>query len=134
MQPRSIRYFFLGYDSLTKAYRLFNPWTRKIVISKDVVFDEKVLGIKKTMQPNLIDQKMNIDLTIEDGVEPKIAPDVTLEVFLNPQPYIEQTIDIRDCTSTSVTSHHITSHRGGGVKIVYHGVNCRTDRLQITVD
>jgi hypothetical protein len=31
----------VGFDSSTKGYR-FNLWTKKIVISKDVVIDESI--------------------------------------------------------------------------------------------
>lgn len=33
--------FFFGVSESFKAYKLFNPLTKKIVISKDVVFDEE---------------------------------------------------------------------------------------------
>ena len=32
---------FLGVSDKSKAYKLFNPSTMKIIISRDVVFDEK---------------------------------------------------------------------------------------------
>ena len=32
---------FLGVSDNSKAYKLYNPSTMKIVISRDVVFDEK---------------------------------------------------------------------------------------------
>jgi hypothetical protein len=32
--------FFLGYDEQSKAYRAFDPITRKFHISRDIVFDE----------------------------------------------------------------------------------------------
>lgn len=35
-----MRAVLLGYEPLTKAYRLYNPTTRKVIISRDVVFDE----------------------------------------------------------------------------------------------
>lgn len=32
---------FIGYCEISKAYRLYNPKTHKVVISRDVIFDEK---------------------------------------------------------------------------------------------
>ncbi|PHT90442.1 hypothetical protein T459_05555 [Capsicum annuum] len=32
---------FLGVSYQSKAYKLFNPNTKKILISRDVIFDEK---------------------------------------------------------------------------------------------
>ena len=68
--------FFLGYDLVTKPYRLFNPWTRKNVLSKDVIFDEKILGIKNIKQPTPIDQHTTPDL--DTGRE--IAPTALAEL------------------------------------------------------
>ena len=31
---------FIGYNDESKGYRLFNPKTKKLVISRDVIFDE----------------------------------------------------------------------------------------------
>lgn len=39
--PKSVDTIFVGYCENTKGYRLFNPRTNKIVISRDVVFMEK---------------------------------------------------------------------------------------------
>jgi hypothetical protein len=32
---------FIGYESGTKGYSFFDPSTKKLVISRDVIFDEK---------------------------------------------------------------------------------------------
>lgn len=40
----------LGIEPGSKAYRLFNPSTRRIVVSRDVVFDEKATGAGKKHQ------------------------------------------------------------------------------------
>ncbi|KAG8496341.1 hypothetical protein CXB51_007486 [Gossypium anomalum] len=47
LEPRSIKYVFLGYKAGVKVYKLWCPEDRKVVISRDVVFD------KTTMLPNL---------------------------------------------------------------------------------
>jgi hypothetical protein len=38
--PKAIEGFLLGYDSNTKAYRVFNKSSRLVEVSSDVVFDE----------------------------------------------------------------------------------------------
>jgi hypothetical protein len=48
LERKAIRTTLLGYDDLSKAYRCFDPTTRKIFISKDVVFDETCLGLAST--------------------------------------------------------------------------------------
>ncbi|KAG8481120.1 hypothetical protein CXB51_025896 [Gossypium anomalum] len=47
LEPRSIKYVFLGYKAGVKGYKLWCPENRKVVISRDVVFDETA------MLPNL---------------------------------------------------------------------------------
>ncbi|KAG8478507.1 hypothetical protein CXB51_028390 [Gossypium anomalum] len=47
LEPRSIKFVFLGYKAGVKGYKLWCPENRKVVISRDVVFD------KTAMLPNL---------------------------------------------------------------------------------
>lgn len=41
LSDRSRKMAFIGYESGTKGYMLFDPSTKKLVISRDVIFDEK---------------------------------------------------------------------------------------------
>ena len=41
LEDRSKKYVFIGYDEKTKAYRLFNPITKKVIMSRDVQVDEE---------------------------------------------------------------------------------------------
>ena len=43
LDPRSKKCFFVGYDYVMKRYRLWDPTTHKIVISRDVIFYESSL-------------------------------------------------------------------------------------------
>ena len=40
VDSKSQKMIFVGYSSTSKAYRLWNPVKKEIVISRDVVFDE----------------------------------------------------------------------------------------------
>ena len=40
IDDRSEKYIFIGYSDQSKAYRLFNPITKKFVVSRDVKFLE----------------------------------------------------------------------------------------------
>ena len=42
LEDRSTLMVFLGYAEGTKAYRLYDPRRDKVLVSHDVVFDEKV--------------------------------------------------------------------------------------------
>lgn len=41
LDDKGVKCIFLGVSEESKAYRLFNPITKKIIISRDVVFDEE---------------------------------------------------------------------------------------------
>lgn len=41
LDDKSKRYIFIGYDSSSKGYKLYNPNSGKMVISRDVEFDEE---------------------------------------------------------------------------------------------
>jgi hypothetical protein len=45
MGSKSIRCICIGYDEALKSYRCYNPETWKIIISRDVVFKENVMGV-----------------------------------------------------------------------------------------
>jgi hypothetical protein len=38
LSDRSSKMVFIGYESGTKGYRFFDPSTKKLVISRDVIF------------------------------------------------------------------------------------------------
>ena len=43
LDPRSKKWIFVGYDDVTKGYRLWDPTSHNIFISIDVIFDESSL-------------------------------------------------------------------------------------------
>jgi hypothetical protein len=54
MDSKTIKGMFVGYDMESKAYRIYDPLRRKVIISRDVVFDESKVGFHHltTPQPN----------------------------------------------------------------------------------
>ena len=41
LDPKSKKYIFLGYVKGVKGYKFWDPVAKKIVISRDVLFDEQ---------------------------------------------------------------------------------------------
>ncbi|KAA0039326.1 copia-type polyprotein [Cucumis melo var. makuwa] len=41
LDDKSEKYIFVGYDVSSKGYKLYNPVTKKMIVSRDVVFDEE---------------------------------------------------------------------------------------------
>ncbi|KAJ4703078.1 Retrovirus-related Pol polyprotein from transposon TNT 1-94 [Melia azedarach] len=41
LDDKSQSFIFIGYDSSSKGYKLYNPNSKKIMISRDVIFDEE---------------------------------------------------------------------------------------------
>ncbi len=42
LDPKAKKCIFIGYSLEQKGYRCFNPSTRKLQVSRDVMFDEMV--------------------------------------------------------------------------------------------
>ncbi|KAG8486393.1 hypothetical protein CXB51_019730 [Gossypium anomalum] len=40
LDDKGVKCIFIGYEKRSKAYRLYNPLTKKVIISRDVEFDE----------------------------------------------------------------------------------------------
>jgi hypothetical protein len=49
MQPKSFRCMFVGYDDRSKGYCYFNPLTKKVIVSKDVVFGEHSIRLSSSL-------------------------------------------------------------------------------------
>lgn len=54
LDKRAEAEIFVGYNTVSKAYRIFQPHTKKILISRDVHFMENEQGNWKEAQPTSI--------------------------------------------------------------------------------
>ena len=74
LDDKSKKCIFVGYGDIRMRYKLYNPITKKVIISRDVIFEED-----KTWQWN-DDQEavkwISTDLILEDVVE---VPTVLVE-------------------------------------------------------
>jgi hypothetical protein len=41
LDDRGEKFIFVGYNEESKAYKLYNPLTNKVVVSRDVIFSEE---------------------------------------------------------------------------------------------
>ncbi|KAG8481484.1 hypothetical protein CXB51_026330 [Gossypium anomalum] len=86
LEPRSIKCVFLGYKAGVKGYKLWCPENRKVVISRDVVFDETA------MLPNLSlkdcsnkENQKQVEHQINTESTPQVSTKIENRVTSSPQ-------------------------------------------------
>ena len=52
IRQKARKCIFLGYEDVTKGYRLYDPIKACVIHSRDIVFDKTSLGIEKEQQKN----------------------------------------------------------------------------------
>ena len=71
LEDKSLKCVFLGVSETSKAYKLYDPLTKKVVISRDVIFDEKKTW---TWEEKItVNQQIPVDLE-EEQTEAPIQP------------------------------------------------------------
>lgn len=67
LQLRSIIGIFISYDKYTKGYKIYFHHFKKIIISRNVIFEEnKFIDYKKTQDENLTNKSIEIEISIEE--------------------------------------------------------------------
>jgi hypothetical protein len=87
LEPRAAKCIFLGYQPSVKGYKLRNPQTRKVVLSRNVIFNESAMfydnlsvdapveGEKISVQmEHLIDTPDVDNVAVQDTPSAKISP------------------------------------------------------------
>jgi Integrase core domain len=122
LDAKAIKCIFLGYAEGTKGYRLWNPATRKVIISRDVVFieSETYAGAKSNsgssldlgdeivwnsqqsppLAPTDDEENENVNLD-DDESDPSILPSAVVENHLPPSEEAEDKIVIEISPSTT---------------------------------
>ena len=70
LDSRTIQCLFMGFDSETKAYRLYNQSRRKIIISWDVIFDETKVGLHR-LKPGQPAENTMLTFSSQTNAEPR---------------------------------------------------------------
>jgi len=86
LQPRSLQCIFLGYNPNHKGYKCLNLSTKRLYISRDVVFDEGVFPL--TLMSNKTLDQPHIPLQVH-GISPTLVarPPATLQPIMVPSTY-----------------------------------------------
>ncbi|KAG8488904.1 hypothetical protein CXB51_016855 [Gossypium anomalum] len=86
LEPRSIKCVFLGYKAGVKGYKLWCPENRKVVISRDVVFDETAMlpNLSLKDSSNKEDQKQ-VEHQINIESTPQASTQIENRVASSPQ-------------------------------------------------
>jgi len=77
LDSKSSKCLFLGYDANTKAYRAYDPQKRKIIISRDLIFDETKVGLSHltNQEPSLPDTfPLGLPSIANDSTDPESTP------------------------------------------------------------
>ena len=82
LEPRSIKCVFLSYKSGVKGYKLWCPKTKKVIISRDVIFNETVM-LRDSSSRNSCDKKQHKSSTqVEFEIGSRSIPDSTSQSSL----------------------------------------------------
>ncbi|KAG8499626.1 hypothetical protein CXB51_006086 [Gossypium anomalum] len=86
LEPRSIKCVFLGYEAGVKGYKLWCPENRKVVISRDVVFDETAMlpNLSLKDSSNKENQKQ-VEHQINTESTPQVSTKIENRVASSPQ-------------------------------------------------
>lgn len=107
-EDRAHKCIFLGYPFAQKAYKLLNLKTRKVFISRDVLFVENVFPFKDLVIPNSPLFSAQSDFLDEPLVD-LVVPHVTDHEYSHSSNTSPSGTEIASPSGISNTSDHITS-------------------------
>ena len=75
LDDKAVKCIFVGYSSESKGYRVYHPQTKRILVSRDVVF------VEDAVQPLL-------SCTMKTGISSQDVYDTLLPLFSGAQPNV----------------------------------------------
>ena len=96
LDPKAVECRMVGYSETSKAYRLWNPNTRRVILSRDVIFQEETVG--EVAFPPEEKQSSQVYVHLFPGVaeEPLLVPDIDQprEVEEQPVEVVQEPLDM----------------------------------------
>ena len=98
LNPRAVKWIFLGYSQTKKGYKCYEPESKKIYVSRDVLFAETIPYFKETSQQGILQELFPLLSTVPPIENPidvqQVATDmatsspvaVNIENFVNAPP------------------------------------------------
>ena len=74
LEVKSIPCTLVGYDDESKAYRCYEPQQKRILITKDMVFNETVLGLPSVASTDLLDL-LRLDYLAQTDKQQLVLPE-----------------------------------------------------------
>ena len=73
LEDKSKKLIFIGYDNKSKAYRLYNPAEKKVIVSRDVQFDENSSWDWDNGSENQISEELEVLTPILSDIRGKVV-------------------------------------------------------------
>lgn len=125
---RSAKYVFIGYDLNSKGYKLYNPTNEKIVVSRDVEFDEEASWDWK------VQEKETYDFFPYFGEEEEgMSPSPSQNISPPPSP-LQQQSPITPSSSSGESSSESPIRKFKSISELYNETEVINDLLCFFVD